>query len=238
MEAQAKFTDRLHHAFKRIVKRTLFWSALSALFIFILMITPFWSGVLHKGLTKVPVQVVTENSLLKTKPKFIVVLGGGLGRSINNDIIPNRYTRERLKASIPVHKKTQLPLILSGLESPWMKDWLEQNQITHVRTEEKSNNTCENANFTTILLKNHGVNHVYLVTGKFHMARARRQFARLGIHTTPIPAEISRNSELKWDTPINNFRHSRRAVYESLALVRDQFRQQKNCRVRPPLATL
>lgn len=236
MAALANTVARLRAFIKYIIKRLLILSVLSVIILLFLMITPFWSKLVLFGLNKLPVNVVTENSLLKTQPKFIVVLGGGLNRSANNDIQPNSYSRRRLQTALTSHHENKLPFVLSGVESPWMQDWLEANQVksSRIETEEDSLNTCENANFSTITLHNHGVNHVYLVTDSYHTPRARRQFARHGIFTTPLAAPISRKTKLKWDTPANNFNHSRRAMYEVAANLRDIIFKQMNCREKPP----
>lgn len=239
MEALTNLVARIRAFVKRIIKRMLIGSVLGIFVLLLLMITPFWSNVVLYGLNKLPVNVVTENSLLKTQPKFIVVLGGGLSRSIDNDIQPNIYSKKRLEAAQKFHETNHLPFLISGVESPWMKDWLKVQEIkpSHIHTEEKSLNTCENANFTAIQLSNHGVNHVYLVTDAFHMPRARRQFARNGIFTLPVLAKVGRQTNLKWDTPRNNFNHSRRAMYEVVANLRDIFVDQHNCRQTPPYQT-
>lgn len=241
MAALINLLARLRAVIKHIIKRFSIFAILSLVALLLLMMTPFWSKVLLYGLNKLPVEVVTENSLLKTQPKFIVVLGGGLSRNANNDIQPNHFTQKRLKTAQTLYQANPLPFMLSGVESPWMKDWLVSSdaQTQRIKTETKSLNTCENVNFTTIKLKNHGVNHIYLVTDAYHMARARRLFAKKGVFTLPVSAPLTGQTILTWDTPRNNFHHSRRATYELIAVARDSLLSSglpSRCRKTPPFA--
>jgi uncharacterized SAM-binding protein YcdF (DUF218 family) len=86
-------------------------------------------------------------------------------------------------------------------------------------------NTCENARFTAKRIPLH---HVYLITDSYHMARARRQFALNGINSTAINAPLPVRRD--WREPAQNLSHSRRAVYEVAAYLRDVIRPQENCR--------
>ncbi|MGM8888214.1 YdcF family protein, partial [Psychrobacter sp. 1U2] len=92
--------------------------------------------------------------------------------------------------------------------------------------ENASMNTCENARFTA---KRVPLYHVYLITDNYHMARARRQFALNGVNSTPINAPLP--VSLDWMEPAQNLSHSRRAVYEIAAYLRDILRPQLDCRL-------
>ena len=162
----------------------------------------------------------------------IVVLGGGLTKNSAGTISLNHFTQSRANAAIHLHKLYPLSIITSGAESPWLRDYL----IEHIgRTkvviinENASMNTCENAVFTAKLLSHHELSTtVYLVTDRYHMARARRQFAKAGIHTIPAPAPLAIRSS--WQNPKDNLIHTRRTIYELVALARDIITPQTNCR--------
>lgn len=163
----------------------------------------------------------------------LVVLGGGLTKQ-NEHIILNHYSQSRADATATAYRQTLLPIITSGVESPWLQDHLKQSLSDAkpkptIISDNASMNTCENAVFTAKLLAHHELpTHVYLITDRYHMARARRQFARMNISTTPVPAPLA--VPMSWTNTDNNLMHSRRAVYEIAALARDIFRPQPNCR--------
>lgn len=166
-----------------------------------------------------------------TTPTSIVILGGGLTEK-NGEIVLNPYSKSRADGLI-LHSQntpTKLPIITSGVESPWLNDYL-KSALPHaaIINENASMNTCENAIFTAKLMAYHELApSVYLVTDRYHMARARRQFARAGIDTAPLPAPIA--AKQSWFGFNDNLKHSRRAAYEIAALARDILRPQNNCR--------
>lgn len=164
--------------------------------------------------------------------KSIVVLGGGLTKNPTGAISLNHFTQSRADATIRLHETHPLSIITSGAESPWLRDYL----IEHIGkakaviiNENASMNTCENAVFTAKLLSYHELpTTVYLVTDRYHMARARRQFAKAGIATIPAPAPLAISTS--WQNPKNNLIHTRRTIYELAALARDIAIPQTNCR--------
>lgn len=171
----------------------------------------------------------SQLTLKSTKePIAITVLGGGLTRD-SGQIILNHYSQSRINSTYQLHKETGLPIITSGVESPWFNDYLSNLNKPLMASDNASMNTCENAIFTAKLLDHHELpKSVYLVTDRYHMARARRQFARAGIDTTPYVAPLF--IPLAWQNPKSNLIHSRRTIYEVVALIRDIFRPQRNCR--------
>lgn len=161
----------------------------------------------------------------------IVILGGGLTRNAHGDIVLNHYSQSRADKAIKLHHEQPLTIITSGAESPWLRDYL----IAHINknpiiiSENASMNTCENAVFTAKLFAHHELpTTTYLVTDRYHMARARRQFARAGIMTIPTAAKLK--IRRSWMNPRDNLIHSRRTLYEMIALTRDILAPQPNCR--------
>lgn len=142
-----------------------------------------------------------------------------------SNIVLNDYTRMRMQTVMWYYKQYPLPIVLTGVDAPWMQDWLFNYGIDNIITENASMNTCENARFTAKRLK---LSDVYLITDAYHMTRARRQFALNGIHTTPIAAALPMKKG--WLVPKKNAQHSRRTLYELAAYARDVFAPQKNCR--------
>lgn len=175
-----------------------------------------------------------EQSNNQDQPYAIVVLGGGLTLAKNRkDIIINDYTRLRLEKTLQVEKETHLPIVLSGVEAPYMQTWLAARGIDAKLLENKSMNTCENTRFSSLLLqKQGGAPKVLLVTDRYHMPRTRRLFALNGIETVAVEAPMP-TPLTAWQPSQQNYDHSRRANYELLASLRDMLFGSSGCREVP-----
>lgn len=168
-------------------------------------------------------------------PYAIVVLGGGLTLAENGqDIVVNHYTRLRLETALATAAKyPTLPIVLSGVEAPYMQDWLKQYGVDAQLLENRSMNTCENSRFSALLLqKKGGAPRVLLITDAYHMPRTRRLFALNGIATVPVEAPMP-TPLTKWQPSVKNYDHSRRANYEMLATLRDVVLGSSDCREVP-----
>lgn len=176
-----------------------------------------------------------EQPLLQgSKPYAIVVLGGGLTLDKNGkDIVVNDYTRLRLEKTLAIEKEYQLPIVLSGVEAPYMQRWLKQHEVDAKLLEDRSMNTCENSRFSSLLLqKKGGAPRVILITDRYHMPRTRRLFALNGIETVPVEAPMPTHLT-HWRPSKQNYDHSRRANYEMLATIRDVWFGSTDCREVP-----
>ena len=170
----------------------------------------------------------------QSQPYAIVVLGGGLTLGANGkDIVVNNYTRLRLEKTLQVEQKYHLPIVLSGVEAPYMQAWLAERGIEAKLLENRSMNTCENSRFSSLLLqKKGGAPRVILITDEYHMPRTRRLFALNGIETMPVIAPMP-TSLTEWRPSQQNYDHSRRANYEMLATMRDMLFGSSDCREVP-----
>lgn len=168
------------------------------------------------------------------QPHAIVILGGGLtSGEKKGEIVVNAYTKKRLEQAVEIYQTHHLPIVLSGVEAPYMQKWLEQHQIHAQFLENRSMNTCENTRFSSLLLqKQGGAPTVFLVTDAYHMARAKRLFAINGIATIPVTAPLP-NPMTDWQPSKQNLMHSRRVTYEILATLRDVWFGESNCREIP-----
>ena len=179
-------------------------------------------------------QGITPSNVQKMKPYAIVVLGGGL--TLDKDsktIVVNNYTKLRLEKTLEIEKKYQLPIVLSGVEAPYMQAWLKERGVDAKLLEDRSMNTCENTRFSSLLLqKKGGAPTVILVTDEYHMPRTRRLFALNGIETIPVEAPMP-TQLTNWRPSAKNYDHSRRANYEMLASIRDVFLGSSDCREIP-----
>ncbi|SPL69292.1 YdcF family protein [Acinetobacter stercoris] len=176
----------------------------------------------------------TEKTKDADQPYAIVVLGGGLTLDKNQkDIIVNKYTNLRLEKTLQVESKTHLPIVLSGVESPYMQAWLAKRGVDAKLLENRSMNTCENTRFSSLLLqKQGGAPTVLLITDRYHMPRTRRLFALNGIETIPVEAPMP-TQLTAWQPSEKNYDHSRRANYELLATIRDVLFGSSGCREVP-----
>lgn len=169
-----------------------------------------------------------------SKPYAIVVLGGGLTLDKNSkDIVVNKYTRLRLEKTLAIEQQYHLPIVLSGVEAPYMQRWLKAYNVDAKLLEDRSMNTCENSRFSSLLLqKKGGAPRVILITDRYHMPRTRRLFALNGIETVPVEAPMP-TQLTKWRPSEQNYDHSRRANYEMLATIRDIWFGSSDCREVP-----
>jgi uncharacterized SAM-binding protein YcdF (DUF218 family) len=169
-----------------------------------------------------------------SQPYAIVVLGGGLTLDKNQkDIIVNDYTKLRLETTIALEEKMKLPIVLSGVEAPYMQKWLSERGVQAKLLENRSMNTCENTRFSSLLLqKKGGAPTVMLITDRYHMPRTRRLFALNGIETIPVDAPMP-TQLTEWQPSKQNYDHSRRANYETLATIRDMLFGSSGCREVP-----
>lgn len=173
-------------------------------------------------------------SKITDQPYAIVVLGGGLTLDKNQkDIIVNDYTKLRLETTVALENKVKLPIVLSGVEAPYMQKWLSERGVEAKLLENRSMNTCENTRFSSLLLqKKGGAPTVLLITDRYHMPRTRRLFALNGIETIPVEAPMPIKLTA-WKPSKQNYDHSRRANYETLATIRDMLFGSSGCREVP-----
>lgn len=208
----------------RIINITFVLGSTSIILVLISLFTPLFSQAIVYVFGLLPLPDVPAFAM-SSPPTAYVVLGGGLTNDHNNQTILNRYSLNRARTAAGAYHDLPLPIVLSGAEAPWLGQWLIEHGIDGLISENASMNTCENARFTAKRIPLH---HVYLITDSYHMARARRQFALNGINSTPISAPLPVNRD--WLKPAQNLTHSRRAVYEVAAYLRDVIRPQRDCR--------
>lgn len=188
------------------------------------LFTPLFSKSVLFILNHLPVPKMT-GAAISSPPSAYLVLGGGLTNDHANQVILNSFTLNRARTAAAAYHKLPLPVVISGAEAPWIEKWLLENGVTGIISENASMNTCENARFTAKRIPLH---HIYLITDAYHMARARRQFALNNINITPMVAPLP--NALDWREPAQNLSHSRRAVYELAAYLRDVLKPQADCR--------
>ncbi|MBY0336530.1 MAG: YdcF family protein [Acetobacteraceae bacterium] len=124
-------------------------------------------------------------------PEAIVILAAGLAERA-----PDALTLERLRAGASLHRRTQLPVLVTGgtvaRDAPpaaqVMARSLAEDFAVPVRwIESRARDTRENAALATAMLRAEGVPAAFVVTHAWHMARAREAFARAGMPTRAAP---------------------------------------------------
>ncbi len=208
----------------RIINITFVLGSTTIILVLISLFTPLFSQAVIYILNYLPLPQLPAVAM-SSPPTAYVVLGGGLTNDKNNQIILNNYSLNRVRTAATAYHDLPLPIVLTGAEAPWLGQWLIEHGINGLISENASMNTCENARFTAKRIPLH---HVFLITDSYHMARARRQFALNGINSTAINAPLPVRRD--WMELAQNLSHSRRAVYEVAAYLRDVIRPQANCR--------
>jgi uncharacterized SAM-binding protein YcdF (DUF218 family) len=215
----------------RIINITFVLGSTLIIVVLISLFTPLFSQAVIYILNHLPLPTMT-GAAVSSPPSAYVVLGGGLTNDNDNSIILNSYSLQRVRTAAAAYHDLPLPIVLSGAEAPWLGQWLNEHGIEGIISENASMNTCENARFTAKRIPLH---HVYLITDSYHMARARRQFALNNINTTALDAPLPVKRD--WMEPAQNLSHSRRAVYEVAAYLRDILRPQPDCRRAEDIST-
>ncbi len=125
----------------------------------------------------------------------IVVLGGG---SYNTGIL-TEDSLKRVLAGFVLHKRLNLPIILSGgsaitnlPESEAMKSLLTELGIDKkmIFTDVQSRDTLENAFFTKKICEKYRYKTVILVTSAYHMPRSYMTFKQAGLGVIPYPTDF------------------------------------------------
>jgi uncharacterized SAM-binding protein YcdF (DUF218 family) len=141
----------------------------------------------------------THTVLALDRADALVVLGAGRvrgQREYAGDVL-GPMSLERLRYAVRLHRRTGLPILLSGgsthpddrrSEAELMADTLLADfRLTPLWLETQSRNTCENASRTAEVLKEAGLGRVFVVTHAMHMPRAMMCFQAAGVSALPAP---------------------------------------------------
>ena len=186
-------------------------SLLSALSLYLISIEPF------KDLLLLPLENMYKRPKI-LKGDIIVVLGGG---AYNTGYLKEDSTK-RLITGFILHKKTGLPLLLSGgsalnnlPESSIMKQFLIELGVDRrlIFTDQKSRDTRENAKYVKELCKRINCRRIILVTSAYHMYRSVYTFEREGLDVIPYPTDY------KTDRKYNLF-----SFFPKMSALKDSYR--------------
>ena len=138
--------------------------------------------------------------LVQPSAQAIVILSGGRNLDAPEyghvDTV-SMHTLERVRYGAWLHRHSGLPILVTGgkvfdttqpAEAELMRQILTKEFQVPVRwIETDSRNSWENAAFSQPLLKDAGINRIYLVTQAWHMPRARMAFEAVGLQVLPAP---------------------------------------------------
>jgi uncharacterized SAM-binding protein YcdF (DUF218 family) len=136
--------------------------------------------------------------------QVIVILGGGRRSGAieypqYQDQNIEARAMERVRYGVTLSQATRLPILLTGgapdatssielTEAELTQKVLNNEFQVQARwVEKQSRTTEENAAFSAKILKQEGINHIYLVTHFWHMPRAKAVFEKYGLKVTPAP---------------------------------------------------
>jgi uncharacterized SAM-binding protein YcdF (DUF218 family) len=135
------------------------------------------------------------------KPAAIVVLGGEIIRNHAGQLNarPGPLTFERLQTAAALARKTGLPILVSGgltqadvpaVATVMAKSLTDDFGVPPRWIEDQSIDTWENARLSAAILRNEGIDSVYVVTSSWHMPRALLSFAGTDLHVTAAPTPL------------------------------------------------
>lgn len=214
---------------KKYKKTSLFFISLSILSLFLLS-TNIISRQLAEFLEITPALPPTISA--KTERQAIVILGGGHYDAMPEygESIPQANVLERLRYGMFIHKKTDLPILITGGRvfptsdsEAWIMNQvlIDDFQIEAKWLEERSRNTAENAEYSFDILNKEKINRIYLVTHTSHMNRALYIFRKKGFDVIPAPTIfLSKKTDMpefmRWLPSSNFLNSSRNSLHEML----------------------
>lgn len=188
----------------------------------------------HQLLTRIEtyaLPVYEPGKDVKTTAQAIVVLGAGRSADApeyQGDTV-DTFTLERLRYAAYLHRKTGLPILVSGgsthqelvSQAELMRAVLVDDFHVNVKfVEDKSRNTLENARYTQEVLQAAGINQVYVVTHAWHMRRALWSFQSYGIAAIPTATGFSHLG--REDTRLLGYLPSARGMRMSSLAIRER----------------
>lgn len=183
----------------------------ATLVFFYLLTIPATSQWLAKSLEVIP--PITPDQLLEQQAGAILILGAGRS-GYSNDFDDNPRLSgsaiQRIVYAANLHQATGLPLMYSGgivgddekSSAELAAAWLRKNmQIEIALLETRSKTTWQNAAFSKVLLNEHNINKVAVVTHAAHMPRAMQAMHAHDIDAIAAPFGYLRRTSTH-NTPI------------------------------------
>jgi uncharacterized SAM-binding protein YcdF (DUF218 family) len=144
--------------------------------------------------------MISGNEALKSQAGAIVVLGGGVEMDLPDGVVQLQSPAlDRLRYAVELHRKTHIPLLVSGGKGWGAKTDFESEANVSQRVaneafgvevkwlESQAHDTQESALNTFKLLQAQGISKIVLVTHAWHMPRSTHQFEAAGFEVLPAP---------------------------------------------------
>ncbi len=158
-------------------------------------------------------------------PQAIVVLGAGRNRNVPEygGESTSLAGMERLRYAALLHRKTGLPILLSGgrplpssrSEAELMRDVLENEYHIPVRwLEDQSHTTWQNAEYTDQILYEAGIESAWVVTQAWHMPRSMSVYQNHKVNYKA--AAVSYSGSIPWSDGYMNWIPQATALERSL----------------------
>ena len=199
--------------------RVLGWGALTML---LMLALPIISSSLLASLNVLP-------DIPSDAPEAIVILAGDVTEATSGQPKPGLLTLERLQEGAALHRRTGLPILVTGgpIKEGSTINLIKENTLSHADMmtrslwndflvpvrwrENRSQDTWQNAEYSAAILRAESINSVYIVTQAWHMRRALYAFRHFGVNAIAAPVEPDR-----WPAVVlDNFIPSARAWHES-----------------------
>ncbi|WP_270937765.1 YdcF family protein [Falsiroseomonas oryzae] len=167
-----------------------------------LLSTTYVAAVLSVGITFVAPRPPAD----APPPVAIVVLGAEMARGPDGPEV-GPLTLERLRAGAALHKRTGLPLLLTGGPlmpgappiAELMAATLERDfGIAPRWVENRARDTRDNAELSAAMLRADGIGAAYVVSQAWHLPRAQGAFARARFPAFPAPVRTARMPDGDW----------------------------------------
>lgn len=199
-----------------------------------LFASPWFSAALMGTLERDPA-LPTQGELPRDDRSAMVILGGGryLGAPEYGGDTVAVITLERLRYGARLARRAGLPVLVTGgsvwdehrAEAELMREALQTDFGLETRwTETQSRTTWENALYSAPILKQAGIERIYLVTHAWHMRRAVLAFEHTGLTVFPAPTSFTHFSDVDagafaWWPDARSLRRSYFATHEMLGYV-------------------
>jgi uncharacterized SAM-binding protein YcdF (DUF218 family) len=169
----------------------------------LLLATPFVSGHLIASLEHdLTAETTVSETAAVVPPAAIIILSAEVARRAGGaepEVGP--LTLERLRAGAAQHRRTGLPVLVTGgpiqrgdppLAALMARSLAEDFGVPVRWIESHARDTRENAEFSAALLREAGIRAAWLVTHAWHMPRSHEAFARAGVATRAAPVRIDK----------------------------------------------
>ena len=157
----------------------------------------------NQALSQMQVKLIADS---KEKNVAIVVLSGGrinIAPEYGDIDTVSSTTLQRLQYAAWLHRKTSLPILLSGgstlshatSEAVLMNQaLLSAFNIAPKWLEVKSQNTAQNALYSAKILSEQQIPTILLITNSIHMQRAKIEFEKTGLKVIPAPTVFEKHN--------------------------------------------